>query len=105
MSRLFYSTQDQLRDLRSVHAKLVMQGSAEAATIAGQIATLKTAATNAEIAARLAQLQKQSKPDLIRIYPSRLDMRHLRSEPKDVIISDILEAEFGRKALTAFNAR
>jgi hypothetical protein len=32
-------------------------------------------------------------------------MRHLRSEPKAAIISGILEAEFGRHALLAWNRR
>jgi hypothetical protein len=58
-----------------------------------------------QIFARLRALHGQPKADLIRRYPSRLDMSHLRSEAKSTIISAILEAEFGRDRLANWNGR
>jgi len=59
---------------------------------------------NEQIAARIKQLKSRSKADLIRIFPSRLSTSHLKAEPKWSILCEILEAEFGRKALAAYDA-
>jgi hypothetical protein len=45
------------------------------------------------------------KAELIRRFPGRLDSGHLKQEPKWSIICGFLEAEFGRKALIAYDAR
>lgn len=60
---------------------------------------------NPTIKARYDSLRALPKADLIRRFPSRLDMSHLRSEPKATIVSAILEAEFGRRQLEAWNGK
>lgn len=60
---------------------------------------------NPEIKSCYDDLRKCNKSDLIRQYPSRLDMSHVKSEPKEVIISAILEAKFGRRKLSVWNGK
>lgn len=67
--------------------------------------TKSALSANSAIRAAYLALRKLPKDDLIRRYPTRLDRAHLRAEPKEVLISDILEAEFGRRALDAWNGK
>jgi hypothetical protein len=61
--------------------------------------------TNEQIEQRIAVLKRMQKAELIRRFPGRLDSGHLKQEPKWSIICGFLEAEFGRKALIAYDAR
>jgi len=60
---------------------------------------------NPKIKGRYDQLRKMDKDALIRNYPSRLDVGHLRKESKSIIISGILQAEFTRRELEAWNGK
>lgn len=57
-----------------------------------------------EIQNRLDQLQKMSKKDLLDKYSQSHKVNSAEIESKDVIISEILEDEFVRKALEKWNA-
>ena len=51
-----------------------------------------------KIAERFNQLRKYDKKRVVEIFQrtSRLDLSYAKSEPKDSLISEILESEFGR---------
>lgn len=53
---------------------------------------------------RYKQLKSKSKEDILKIFQSksRLDMSHAKSEPKEVLITSILESEFRRREIDAW---
>lgn len=58
------------------------------------------------ITKRMRSLYKRNKASVVRIADSksRVDMSHLKSEPKGVIISMILESEYGNRRLETWRA-
>jgi hypothetical protein len=46
-------------------------------------------------------LWAQPKDEVVAAYPTRLSKAHLMAKPKEVMITGILEARYGRKAVAA----
>lgn len=57
-----------------------------------------------KIEERYRYLKSKSKEDIVKIVQSssRLDMSHVKSEPKDLLINHIINGEFRRKDLDAW---